>query len=199
MVRTEALILPLSIKCVLFLVFLISLNVTTTFCCYSVTQSHPILCNPMDCSTPGLRVPYHLLEFVCPSSRSFHQCCLFSHLILWHPLLLLSSVFPSIRDLSNESSVPIRWPKYWSFNFSISHSSEYSGLISLQFDWFNLFAVQEAFKSLLQHHSSKASILWRSAFFTVQLSQPYVTTGKTIALTIWTFRLPHSQFFKPNS
>ena len=119
MVRTEALILPLSIKCLLFLVFLISLNVTTTFCCCSVTQSHPILCNPMDNSTPGLPVPYHLLEFVCPSSHSFHQCCLSSHLILWCPLLLLPSIFPSIRDFSNESSVPIRWPKYWSFNFSI--------------------------------------------------------------------------------
>ena len=119
-----------------------------------------------------------------------------SHLILWFPLLLLPSIFPIIRVFSN---VLIRWPKYWSFNFSISPSSEYSGLMSLQSDWFNLFAVQGTFKSLLQHHSLKASILWCSASFTVQLSQPYVTTGKTIALTVLTFKLPHSQFLKPNS
>ena len=110
-----------------------------------------------------------------------------SHLILWRPLLLLPSIFPSIRDFSNESSVHIRWPKYWSFSFSASPSSEYSGLISLKIDWFHLLAVQETFRSLLQHHSSKASILWCSAFFIVQLSQSYVTTGKTTALTIQTF------------
>ena len=109
-----------------------------------------------------------------------------SHPILWCPLLL-PSVFPSIRDLSNEPSVHIRWPKYWSFSFSISPPSEYSGLISLKIDWFVLLAVQETFRNLLQHHSSKASILWRSAFLTVQFSQPNVTTGKTIALTVWTF------------
>ena len=108
---------------------------------------------------------------------------LFSHLILWHPLLL-PSIFPSIRGFSNESSVHIRWPKFWSFSFSISPSSEYSRLISRKIDWFDLLAVQGTFRSLLQHHSSKASILWFSAFFTVQLSQPYVTTGKTSALTI---------------
>ena len=108
-----------------------------------------------------------------------------NHLILWHALLLLSSIFPSTRDYSSELSVHIRCPKYWSF--SISYSSEYSGLISLKIDWFDLFIVQGNSRSLLQHHSSKASILWRSAFFTVQLPQPYVTTGKTIALTMQTF------------
>ena len=101
-----------------------------------------------------------------------------SHLTLWHSLLLLPSIFPSIRDFSNESSVCIRWPRYWSFSSSISPSSEYSGLISLKVDWFGLFAVQRTFRILLQHHSLKASILWHSAFFVVQLSQPYVTTGK---------------------
>ena len=109
------------------------------------------------------------------------------HLILWCLFLLPPSVFPSIRDFSNESSIHFRWPKYWSFSFSISPSSEYSGLISLKIDWFDLLSVQGTFRSLLQHHSLKASILWRSAFFTVQLSQPYVNTGKTIALTLQTF------------
>ena len=109
-----------------------------------------------------------------------------SHLILWCPLFL-PSIFPSIRDFSNELSVHIRWPNYWSFSFSISSSSEYSRLISFKIDWLDLLAVQGTFRSLLQHHSSKASILWRSAFFTVQLSQPNVTTGKTTALTIRTF------------
>ena len=110
-----------------------------------------------------------------------------SHLILWYLLLLLPSIFPSIRDFSSDSSVHIRWPKYWSFSFSISPSSEYSGLISLKIDWFDLLAVQGTFRSLLQHHSSKASILWHSAFFMVQFSQLYVTTGKTIPSTIQTF------------
>ena len=105
-----------------------------------------------------------------------------SHLILWHPLLLLPSIFPSIRDFSNESSVHIRWTKYWSFSFSISPSSEYSELISLKIDWFDLFAVQGTFRSLLQHHSSKVSILWLSAFFTLQLLQPYLTTGEDHSL-----------------
>ena len=109
------------------------------------------------------------------------------HLILCHPLLLLPSIFPSIRVFSNESVFRIRWPKFWSFSFSISPSSEYSGLISFGIDWFDLFAVQGTLKSLLQHHSSKASILWRSAFFIVQLSHPYMTIGKTIALTRRTF------------
>ena len=109
-----------------------------------------------------------------------------NHLVICHPLLLLPSIFPIIRTFSNESALHIRWPKYWSFNFSISPSNEYSGLISFRIDWFDL-AIQGTLKSLLQHHSSKASILWRSAFFTVQLSHPYMTTGKTIALTRWTF------------
>ena len=106
-----------------------------------------------------------------------------SHLILWYCLLCLSSVFPSIRNFPNWSAVCIRWPKYWNFVFSISPSNEYSGLISLKIDWFDLLAVKGTLKSLLQHHSSKASIFHCSAFFTVQLSQPYMTTGKTIALT----------------
>ena len=110
-----------------------------------------------------------------------------NHLILCRPLLLLPSTFPSIRVFSNESALHIRWPKYWSFSFNISLSNEYSGLISFRMDWLDLLAVQGTLKSLLQHHSSKASILQRSAFFTVQLSYPYMTTGKTIALTRRTF------------
>ena len=110
-----------------------------------------------------------------------------NHLILCHPLLLLLSVFPSIRVFSSESVLCIRWPKYWSFNFSISLSNEYSESISFRMDWLDLLAVQGTLKSLLQHHSSKASILHHSAFFMVQLSHAYMTTRKTIALTIWTF------------
>ena len=117
------------------------------------------------------------IELVMPSN----------HLLLCHPLLLLPSVFPSIRVFSNESVLCIRWPKYWSFSFSISPSNEYSGLISFRMDWLDLLAVQGTLKSLLQHHSSKASILWYSAFFIVQLSHPYMTTGKTIGLTRWNF------------
>ena len=113
------------------------------------------------------------IELVMPSS----------HLILCHPLLLLTSIFPSIRVFSNESALHMRWPKYWSLSFSIRPSNEHPGLISFRMDWLNLLAVQGTLKSLLQHHSSKASILRRSAFFTVQLSHPYMTTGKTIALT----------------
>ena len=109
-----------------------------------------------------------------------------NHLILGHPLLL-PSTFPRIRGFSNESALHIRWPKYWSFTFSISPSTEYSGSISFRIDWFDLLAVQGTLKSLLQHHSSKASVLWCSAFFMVQLSHPYMTTGKTIAFTIQTF------------
>ena len=109
------------------------------------------------------------------------------HLILCHPFSLLPLVFPSIRVFSKESALCIRWPKYWSFNFSISPSNEYSGLISFRMDWLDLLAVQGTLKSLLQHHSSKASILRCSAFLMVQLSHPYMTTGKTIALTRWTF------------
>ena len=110
-----------------------------------------------------------------------------NHLIICCPLLLLPSVFPSIRLFSNESVLHIRWTKYWSFSFSISPSNDYSGLISFRIDWLDLLAVQGTLKSLLQHHSSKASIVWHSAFFMVQLSHPYKTTGKTIALTTWTF------------
>jgi len=117
------------------------------------------------------------IEVVIPSN----------HLILCHPLLLPPSIFPSIRVFSNESALHIRWPKYWSFSFNISPSNEYSGLISFRMDWLDLLAVQGTLKSLLQHHSSKASILLCSAFFIVQLSHPYMTTGKTIALTRWTF------------
>ena len=110
-----------------------------------------------------------------------------NHLILCHPLLLLPSIFPSIRVSSSESVLHIRWSKYWSFSFSISPSNEYSGLISFRMNWLDLLAVQGTLKSLLQHHSSKASILRLSAFFIVQLSHPYMTTGKTVALTTWTF------------
>ena len=110
-----------------------------------------------------------------------------SHLILCHPLLLSPSIFPRIRVFSDETVLHIRWQKYWSFSFSISSSNEYSGLISFRMDWLDLLAVQGTLKSLLQHHSSKASILQCSPFFTVQLSHPYMTTGKTIALTRWTF------------
>ena len=110
-----------------------------------------------------------------------------SNHLFCHPLLLLPSVFPSIRVFSSESALHIRWPKYWSFSFSISPSNEYSGLISFWTDWFNLFAVQRTLKSLLQHHTLKASIHWHSAFFMVQLSYPYMTSGKAITLTMWTF------------
>ena len=110
-----------------------------------------------------------------------------NHLILCRPLLLLPPILPSISVFSNESALHIRWPKYWSFSFSISPSNDYSGLISFRMDWFDFLAVQGTLKSLLQHHSSKASILWRSAFFTVQFSHPYITTRKTIALTRRTF------------
>ena len=111
----------------------------------------------------------------------------FNHLILCHPFLLLPSIFPSIRVFSNESVLRIRWPKYWSFSFSISPPNEYSGLISFRMDWLVFLAVQGTLMSLLQHHSLKASVLRCSAFFTVQLPHPYMTTGKTIALTRWTF------------
>ena len=117
------------------------------------------------------------IELVMPSN----------HLILCHPLLFLPSIFPSIRVFSNELALLIRWPKYWNFSFSISPSIEYSGLISFRIDWFDLLAVQGILKSLLQHHSSEASVLWCSAFFMVQLSHLCVATGKTIPLTIWTF------------
>ena len=118
---------------------------------------------------------------------SIESVILSSHLILCDPLLLLPPIPPSIRVFSNESTLCMRWPKYWSFSFNISPSNEHPGLICFRMDWLDLLAVQGTLKSLLQHHSSKASILQRSAFFTVQLSHPYMTTGKTIALTRWTF------------
>ena len=119
----------------------------------------------------------------CPLSRWCHP----TNLILCHPLLLLPSIFPSIRVFSNESALCIRWPEYWSFSFNITPSNEHSGLISLRMDWLDLLAVQRILKSLLQHHGSKTSILLRSAFFIVQLSHLYMTTGKNIALTRRTF------------
>ena len=148
----------------------------------SVVQSCPTLCDPMDCSMPGLPVHQQLLRFTKLMSVEFVMPS-----ILCHPFLLPPSIFPSIRVFSNESVLCIRWPKYCSFSFSISPSNEYSGLISFRMDWLDLLAVQEIRKSLLQHHSSKASILWCSAFFIVQLSHPYMTTGKTITLTRRTF------------
>ena len=127
----------------------------------SVAQSCPTLCDPMNRSTPGL-----------PRLKSIESVMPSSHLILGHPLLLLPTIPPSIRVFSNESVLPMRWPKYWSFSFNISPSNDYSGLISFRMDWLDLLAVQGTLKSLLQHHSSKASILWCSAFFIVQLSHP---------------------------
>ena len=143
----------------------------------SVTHSCPTLCDTMNRSTPRLTVHQQLqsllklmsIELVMPSS----------HLILCHPLLLLPPIPHSIRVFSNESTLHMRWPKYWSFSFSISPSNEHPGLISFRMDWLDLLAVQGALKSLLQHHSSKSSIFRHSAFFTVQLSHPYMTTGKT--------------------
>ena len=125
--------------------------------------------------------------FRSPKPMSIDSVMPSNHLILCHPLLPLPSIFPSIRVFSNESVLQIRWPKYWSFSFNISPSNEHPGLISFRMNWLDLLAGQGTFKSLLQHHSSKASILWRSAFFIVQLSHPKTTTGKTIALTRQTF------------
>ena len=151
----------------------------------SVPQSCLTLCNPMDCSMPGL--PVHQNPRSLPKLMSIESVMTSNHLILGHPLLLPPSIFPSIRLFSNESALCIRWPKYWSFSFNISPSNEHSGLISFRMDWLDLLAVQGTLKSLLQHHSSIASILLPSAFFIVQLSHPYMTTGKTITLTRWTF------------
>ena len=138
----------------------------------------------MDCSTPGFPIPHQLQSL--RKLMSIKLVMTSNHLILC-PLLLLPSVFPRIKVFSNESVLHIRWPKYWRFSFSISPSNEYSGLISFRIHWLDLLAVQGTLKSLLQHHSSKASVLQCSAFFIVQLSHPYMTTGKTIALTRWTF------------
>ena len=167
----------------------------------------------MNCSIPGFPVLQcnsvqplsHVRLFAAPGTAA-HQASLsitnsrsllklmstesvmpFNHLILCHPFLLPPSIFTRIRVFSSESDLRLRWPKYRSFSFSISPSNEYSGLISFRMDWLDLFAVQGTLKSLLQHRSSKASILWLSGFYIVQLSHPYMTTGKTIALTRWTF------------
>ena len=139
----------------------------------------------MNRSTSGFPVHHQLLEST--QTMSIESVMPSNHLILCRPLLLLPSICPSIRVFSNESALLIRLPKYWSLRFNISPSNEYPGLISFRMDWLDLLAVQWTLKSLLQHHSSKASILQCSAFFIVQLSHPYVTTGKTIALTRWTF------------
>ena len=151
----------------------------------SVMQSCPTLCDPMDWSTPGLPVLHHLPEFAQTHVHWGGDAIQSSH-----PLssrLLLPSVFPSIKVFSNESALDIRWQKYWLFSLSISPSNEYSGLISFRIDWFALLAVQETLNSFLQHHNSKASIFWCSGFFMVQLSHLYMTTGKTMALTIQNF------------
>ena len=152
--------------------------------CGSVAKSCLTLCNPKDCSTPA-SLPLTMsqsspkfmsIELMMPSNYLILSCS-----------LLLPSVFPSIKVFSSESAVRSRWLKYWTVSFSISPSNEYSGLISFRIDWFNLFVVQGTLKHLLQHHYMKVSILWHSAFFIVQLSHPYMTTGTTIALTVWNF------------
>ena len=151
----------------------------------SVTQSCLTLCDPMFCSMPGLPVYHQLPQLAQTHVYPVGDAIQPSHLL--SPLLLLPSIFPSMRIFSNESVLHIRWPKYWSFSFSISPSNDYSGLISFRMDRLDLLAVQGTLKSLLQHHSSKASVLQHSAFFIVQLSCPYRTAGKTIALTRQTF------------
>ena len=151
----------------------------------SVTQSCLTLCDPMDNrrqASLSITNSHSLLKL-----KSIESVMPSNHLILCRPLLLPSSVFPSIRVFSNESALHIRWAKYWSFSFNISPSSEYSGLIPFRMDWLNLLAVQGTLKSLLQHNSSKASILQLSAVFMIQHSHPYLTTGKTIALIMWAF------------
>ena len=151
----------------------------------SVGQSWLTLCDPMDCSMPSFPVHHQLPK---RTQTHFHQvsdAIQPSHPL--YPLLFPPSIFPSIRVFSHESVFHIRWPKFWSFSFSIIPSNEYSELISFRIDWLDLLAVEGTLKSLLQHHSSKASVLQHSAFFIVQLSHPYMTTGKSIALTRWTF------------
>ena len=146
-----------------------------------VAQSCSTLCDPMNCSMPRLPVHHQLPD--PPKFMSIELVMPSNHLILCRTLLLLPSIFPSIRGFSNEWALRIRWPKYWSFSFNIGPSNERPGLISFRMDWLDLLAVQGTLKTLLQYHSSKASILRCSAFFIVQLSHPYMTTGKTIALT----------------
>ena len=154
-------------------------------CCCLVTQSCPSLCDPMDCSTPAFPALQYLLDFAQTHVHQVRDAIQLSHPLL--SLLLPALIFPSIRFFSNLSTLGIRWPEYWSFSFSISPYNEYSELIFLRIEWMDLLAVQGTLKHLLQHHISKASILWCSSFFMVQLSHLYMTTGKTIALTIWTF------------
>ena len=150
-------------------------------CCYLVTKPCPTLCDSMDCSMPGFSVLHYVLEFA-----QTHAHCVY-HLILCCNLLLLPSIFPSIKVFSNELALYIRWPKYWSFSFRKSSSHEYSELISFKIDCFDLFALQWTLKSLFQHPNLKAPILWCLAFFMAQLLHLYTTTGKTITLTMWTF------------
>ena len=149
----------------------------------SVTQSCLTLCNPMDCNTTGFPVHHQILDLT-QTHVPLSQWC---HPTISSSVVPLPSIFPSIGVFSKESALRIRWPQYWSFSFSISPSNDYSGLISFRMDWLDLLADQEILKILLQHHSSKPSILWCSALFMVQLSHPYMTTGKTIAFTRWTF------------
>ena len=154
------------------------------YCYCSVTQSCPALCNPTDCSMPGFPVLHHLLQLTQTHVHLVSDAI--QPFVLCHPLLLLPLIFPSIRVFPVSWALCIRWPKYWGFSFSISPSNEYSGLISCRNACFELLtrdSLQGTLKSLLQHHSSKASILWHSAFFMDQLSHPYMTNGKTIALT----------------
>ena len=151
----------------------------------SVAQLCPTLCDTMNCSMPGLPVHYQLLESTQTRVRWVSDAIQPSHPVI--PFSSCSQSFPASGSFSNVSALHIRWPKYWSFNFNISPSNEHPGLISFRMDWLDLLEVQGTLKSLLQHHSSKASILKRSAFFIVQLSHPYMTTGKSIALTRWTF------------
>ena len=160
-----------------------------SFACFigfsSVAHLCLTLCDPMNCSTPGLLSITNSQS--SPKPMSIESVMPSNHPILCRPLLLMPSIFPSIRVFSNESALRIRWPKYWSFSLNISPSNERPGLVSFRKNWLDLLAVQWTLKSLFQHHSSKASILLRSAFFIVQLSHPYMTTGKAIALTKQTF------------
>ena len=163
--------------------------------CCSVVKYCLALWDSVDCSTPGSSVLHYLPEFAqipCPLSRIPSN-----HHILCHPLLLLLSVFTSIRVFSSEFPLCIRWPKYWSLSFNISPSSKYSGLISFKIDWFAFLAVQGTLKNFLQHHSSKVSTVWCLVFFIVPPSHPYMTTGKTRGLTMWTFvgKVPVGVFF----
>ena len=169
--------------------YLKSIKYTRHLVCISSVQfSHSVMSDSATAWTTARRASLSITNSQSPPKpMSIESVMPSNHLILCFPLLLLPSNFPSIRVFSNESALRIRWPKYWSFSFNISPSNEYPVLISFRMGWLDLLAVQGTLQSLLQHHSSKASVLQHSAFFTVQLSHPYVTTGKTIALTRWTF------------